>query len=98
MSNGKVLVYFEGDLYGRGSNHPLQQPTVEERTNYAKIAAGRAVENYPTTAKFMVEDDDQLQEIGFVLWNKEHRSMIVRFVEPDGSLSQRNPEPYCECD
>lgn len=94
LGDGRVMVYFEGDLYGRGSQKPLRQATLEERTNYAKIAGGRAVENYPTTAKFMVDDEDELEPIGFILWDADKRSMIVRFVEADGSLSQRrNPEP-----
>lgn len=93
VSDGRVLVYFEGDLYGRGSKRPVPTPTREERTTYAKIAAGRAVENYPTTAKFYVADESELIQTGFVLWDPDIRSLIVRFVEADGSLSSRR-NPY----
>jgi hypothetical protein len=46
--NGGVDVYFEGGIYDRTG----RPPTDQERDEYAICAAGRAVQHYPTRAKF----------------------------------------------
>lgn len=81
----EIWIYFEGDIYGRHN----RLPTSEERRQYAIIAAGRAIDNYPTIAKFRIDDEDELTEIGFVLYDQVNRSFIPRFFESEG-LSYRN--------
>lgn len=47
------VLHYEGGIYQR----PLERvPSTEERTEYAKCAAGRAVEQYPTIAKLYLQD------------------------------------------
>lgn len=59
-----TLVYYEGGIYSR-HNRP---PTEQERIEYAKIAAGRAREHYPTVAFFAIpkENERDLKVSGYV--------------------------------
>lgn len=68
-TDGMVPVYYEGGIYSRPENRP---PTLDERIEYAKIAAGRAIEHYPTIAFFVLPSNDGLRKIGEVdtaTWN-----------------------------
>lgn len=56
-------IYFEGGIYSREVN---RAPTLEEKTEYAKIAAGRAYKNYPTVAKLYLPNQKGLVPLGFV--------------------------------
>jgi len=56
-------VYFEGGFYTRPAT---RKPTQEERIEYAKIAAGRAKDRYPTVAKAYVPDEECLVAVGYV--------------------------------
>lgn len=57
-------VYFEGGIYSRNLQTP---PTLEEKTEYARIAAGRASKNYPTVAKVYIPDaETDLVPLGYV--------------------------------
>lgn len=57
-----VWLYYEGGIFER-QNRP---PTLEERITYAKIAAGRAKERYPTTAKIYLPSQEGIVQTGYV--------------------------------
>lgn len=61
--DGQVWVYYEGDIYGRPDG---REPTIEEFVGYAKTAAGRAIERYPTVAFFVLPSWDGLDVVGYV--------------------------------
>lgn len=58
-----TLLYYEGGAYTRFGG---REPTAEERVEYAKQAAGRASQDYPTTAKVGVLNPDAYKKIGQV--------------------------------
>jgi len=60
--DGGIWIYYEGGIYSR-ANRP---PTEAERLEYAKSAAGRAAECYPTVAFFVLPSMDGLEVIGRV--------------------------------
>ncbi len=49
--NGIVEVYYEGGIYSRPAE---RKPTEDERCEYALHAAGRATQDYPTRAMFVL--------------------------------------------
>ena len=68
---GAAEVYYEGGLYDRPkqSDGTYREPSLEERQQYAMIAAGRLLQHYPTVATFAMYWDnayDELEEIGYV--------------------------------
>jgi hypothetical protein len=77
QEGGGAWLYYEGGIYNRQSRNP----TLIEKTDYAKIAAGRASANYPTIAKHFIREEDlkYLREIGRV--NLENWD--VRFDDAD---------------
>ena len=58
-----VEIYYEGGIYQRERGRPA---TVAERTEYAKIAAGRAKDQAPTMARFTIADWTWLDTVGSV--------------------------------
>lgn len=60
--DGLYKVYYEGGIYSRKD----RPPTPEEKLDYAKQAAGRASQNYPTVAKFYLIDLVNVDQIGHV--------------------------------
>lgn len=58
-----VAVYYEGGKYSR----PIgREATEAERIEYAKIAAGRAAQRYPTIAFFGLQSPTGLKKVGEV--------------------------------
>lgn len=60
---GGVDVYFEGGIYSREQDMP---PSEAAATQYAVIAASRAIKRYPTVARFHLESWQGLTAIGIV--------------------------------
>ena len=58
-----IWIYYEGGIYTRQAD---QIPTQKEKIEYAVRAAGRAVQNYPTVAKFLVASESGLVRVGEV--------------------------------
>lgn len=71
--NGLYKVYFEGGIYVRKD----RPPTREETCEYAKQAAGRAVQNSPTVAKFHLLTMECIDQIGHV----DTETWEVKFYE-----------------
>lgn len=69
-----VWVYYEGGIYSRQG----RAATEEERLEYARIAAGRAAEQYPTVAFFVLPTMDGLEVVGEV--DVQSRPFEVKFV------------------
>jgi len=66
-STGKVWVYYEGGIYTRATPmNCFRAATGQEREDYAKCAAGRAAERYPTTAFFVLDSMEGLEVVGEV--------------------------------
>jgi hypothetical protein len=61
--DGTCRVDFEGGIHTRRDGQP---PTPAERTEYAKIAAGRAAESYPTVARMHRIPRSDLRVIGTI--------------------------------
>ncbi len=74
----KIEIHYEGGIYQRKNT----DPTKEEREQYAITAAGRAKENYPTVAKFLILTSQAryLKIIGVVqmMW----KPWTVLWIEP----------------
>lgn len=62
-NNGFVWLHFEGGIYTRAKD---REPTPEERIDYAKRAAGRADQNYPTMARIQIASWEGLEVCGYV--------------------------------
>ncbi len=61
--DGTCQVDFEGGMYQR---EPNRLPTAEERIQYAKCAAGRAAERYPTVARSYRIPRSDLRVVGSI--------------------------------
>jgi len=61
--NGIVEVYCEGGIYSRPAE---QKPTEDERCEYARHTAGRAAQDYPTRAMFVLPDWTGIEAAGEV--------------------------------
>ena len=61
-TNG-IWIYYEGGIYSR---IPGEAPTQKLKVEYAIQAAGRAIQNYPTVAKFFLRDESDLVRVGEV--------------------------------
>jgi hypothetical protein len=59
----RIWIYFEGGIYSRQAD---QVPTLKEKIDYAVLAAGRAIQDYPTVAKFLITDESDLVRVGEV--------------------------------
>jgi hypothetical protein len=68
--------YYEGGIYDR---QPSTPPTRQQREEYAKIAAGRAKERYPTVARLVLPNDsmDGMEVVGYVDTDARYE---VRFI------------------
>ena len=74
-TNG-IWIYFEGGIYTRQAD---QTSTQEEKNEYAVRAAGRAIQNYPTVAKFLISNESDLVRVGEV----DTRNWETRFYTID---------------
>lgn len=63
LVDGSAVVYYEGGVYTRPEHIP---PNEQERISYAKIAAGRAWDNYPTVARLFTLAPRLWEQVGYV--------------------------------
>lgn len=74
---GSMRVYYEGGVFTRQSDC---EPTAKEWFEYARTAASRASEAYPTIAMTMITSWEALTQIGYVDVRKGERLKIHLFA------------------
>ena len=83
------VVYYEGGIYERERD---DTPTEDQRAAWAKRAAGRAIQHYPSGARFFIapEDIEGFRVVGFV--SSDYRvEWIAR--EPELTTALTLPDP-----
>lgn len=68
-------LYYEGGV--NQGRDPQREPTLAERVEYALLAAGRALQHYPTRAKVALLDRTGINVVGYVAYDLDAQGQPV---------------------